>query len=180
MTALITCYNKLELWIDGMWYGPDNGQWQIAWSFQISTNATLIAVKAVQYGTKGGILGSLSSRLVTDEGWKCTDRFHSNWMALSYDDSAWSRAMTYGYNGVNPWSKVAGIADNANWIWTADNKNDDVIYCRRLLTGKYLSYEPGLLRKRTGITKINVWERKLCSSYLFCRETSFRWPHHSS
>ena len=119
-----------------MWYGPDNAQWKIAWSFQISTNATLIAVKAVQYGDKGGILGSLSGGLVTDGVWKCTKRFHSNWMTLTYDDSAWPRARTYGYNGAQPWSKIARIANNANWIWTADNKNDGVVYCRRLLTGK--------------------------------------------
>ena len=121
-----------------MRYGPDNGQWNIPWSFQISSNATLIAVKGVQFGTKGGILGSLSNGLVTDEAWKCTERFHSDWMKLTYDDSAWSRAKAHGYNGANAWGKVPGIADNANWIWTADNKNDDVVYCRRTLTGKYL------------------------------------------
>ena len=138
ITALITCYNKLELWVDDIWCGPDNGQWNTPWSFQISSNATLIAVKCVQFGNKGGILGSLSSGLVTDEAWKCTGRFHSNWMELSYDDSSWLHAKTHGYNSAHAWGKVPGIADNANWIWTADNKNDDVVYCRRILTGKSL------------------------------------------
>jgi hypothetical protein len=56
-----------------------------------------------------------------------------SWESPLFDDSNWNGATTYGQYGVKPWrSGVSNIAAGspAEWIWSADNKSDNVVYLR--------------------------------------------------
>ena len=61
--------------------------------------------------------------------------------ASDFDDSDWPVAVEYGRNGdaVAPWNSfVDAISDDAKWIWTSDNYNDNVVFCR-LSLGKLIN-----------------------------------------
>ena len=56
-----------------------------------------------------------------------------------FDDSDWPAAVEYGRNGDSPvpWKRVIpGIDEEARWIWTSEQKDDDIIYCR-FVAGKF-------------------------------------------
>merc|ERR1712170_191433 len=70
---------------------------------------------------------STSDTFICDE----TKTQPSNWNALGFDDSNWSRATSYGKNGVQPWRTIGnGQSSNAQWIWTDDHQQHNVVYCR--------------------------------------------------
>ena len=60
-----------------------------------------------------------------------------NWNTNSFDDSSWSRAVSYGRNndaGTAFYHKLngyaLGIPGNARWIWAPNNANHKLVVCR--------------------------------------------------
>ena len=56
---------------------------------------------------------------------------------MGFNDSTWSAASQHGPYGSGPWySNVSGFlnSSSANWVWTADNNNDDTAYFRYTFT----------------------------------------------
>ena len=58
------------------------------------------------------------------------------WSALGYDDSKWPQAFVTGKNdktGITACKSgfVEGVSSKANWIWTNQSRDHDmVVYCR--------------------------------------------------
>jgi hypothetical protein len=57
-----------------------------------------------------------------------------------YDDSSWSKPVSYGKNQDNTiWRSVGGgsrpnIPADAEWLWTSDNNNHNRVFCRYFMT----------------------------------------------
>ena len=90
----------------------------------------------------------------SDASWRCwnaeghrNSQPPANWMEYDFDDSSWPNAASYGRNdgGQTHWAAYIpmqpgypptaghvkpGIADNAEWIWTADPETHNDVYCR--------------------------------------------------
>jgi len=94
-------------------------------------------VSGVDRGGKFGILGSLSTGMVTNASWKCDTAKYPGWKLPDFDDSNWPAAVEVAEHGVGPWGKRSGIASTAKWIWTAGNP--DIVYCRLRLQSENLA-----------------------------------------
>ena len=111
--------------------------WPTAITVTALTNATVVAVKILDYGGFAGFLGSFSDGSVTDSSWKCTTTAVSNnWTLPTFDNSAWPFAVATLINGDGPWGILTEIASNAKWIWSGSYVTGDAgatAYCRKML-----------------------------------------------
>ena len=88
------------------------------------------------YDHDGGILGSTSTGVVTDDTWKCIPylgQFENGWnWQLDFDDSAWPQASVVGTNDNGTYFAIYDeISPQAKWIWTELRYNN--ICCRKTL-----------------------------------------------
>ncbi len=76
----------------------------------------------------------LPDRLEVSGGsWRVKTDEVQGWADSDFDDSSWDGATTYGQYGVRPWRNgVSNIAAGspAEWIWSANNRGDNVVYLR--------------------------------------------------
>ncbi|XP_078352806.1 uncharacterized protein LOC144637620 [Oculina patagonica] len=128
-TASFTCDDAMEMFADGRSLGRDNEDCRRPTYFIIPGNTRLISIKAKPSKFQGGILGSFSNGLVTNESWKCTDDFYLGWNIPHFDDSNWPLAVVVAKYGDIPWGPIPVIAATAKWIWTA-GPGLGTVYCR--------------------------------------------------
>ena len=113
----------MEMFADGESLGEDNSECRVASNFLILGNTRVISVQGKSTSGQYGILGSFSNGLVTNENWKCSGNWSSEWNYPDFDDSHWPHAVAIGNNGIIP-----GISKAAKWIWT--NAHYSKVYCR--------------------------------------------------
>ena len=118
--------------------------WTVATKIIIPSGTKVVAIHAKDHGGPEGILGSFSNGQVTDATWKCRlSPVLSEWASADFDDSSWPAAVKHADHGSEPWdSKIQNIADDAKWIWTEDNYEDNEVYCRVRLLGPQWSSLP--------------------------------------
>jgi len=129
-----------EIYFNGNLLGSDDN-WKTAevYSPLMTTNKNVIAVKALNKGGVSGLVADIdfdSYKFVSDESWKVSTMFYSQWETDTFDDLFWNKATSYGLHGsTDPWTSfgdVQGISKSSGvqWIWSSDNENDDTIYFR--------------------------------------------------
>lgn len=139
VTLTVTCDNALtKVFIDGVeeTTAVDPvalGDWTKSSTFSMTGGVShVIAFECEDRGGMAGLLASTSDgALMTDDvDWKCSQTFEAGWEAPSFDTTNWSAASIFGVNGDRPWGVRPGIDLNAQWIWTSDNNQDNLVYCR--------------------------------------------------
>lgn len=51
-----------------------------------------------------------------------------DWLVSTSGWGSYVTATSFGQNGVSPWGTIVGVDNNATWIWSADNENDNETY----------------------------------------------------
>jgi subtilisin family serine protease len=141
LTITLSSDNASEVYINGVLVGTTS-DWRTAGVFTapLQQGPNVVAIKGIDVGGVAGLLAELAwgaSTAVTDTGWKVSPTAPPGWESTGFDDSAWPTATSYGFYGVAPWlNNVAGFPLNsvAQWIWTADNFNDDIAHLRFTIT----------------------------------------------
>ena len=70
--------------------------------------------------------------MVTDDTWKCSNRWHPGWFQPEFNDTAWPQAQVIGANDGSYAAEVTTISAQAKWIWVQSDDQWDA-YCRKLL-----------------------------------------------
>jgi hypothetical protein len=133
----------IDLYLDGVRYDVPNADvYNVPGNVITNFKPKVVAVYAKDNGIMQGILASDTNGLLTGTGWKCTSVAYPNWMLVGFDDSAWPAAWVQGRNGDSSskfnqaWNgghPVAGISNDAYWIWATVFNTDpvwDYVYCR--------------------------------------------------
>lgn len=133
----VTVDNQIiELYLDGTQVTglKNKDTWGAVDTVHVPAATKVIAIKGFDYGQIAGILAS-GTFYKTDASWKCTNVYSDGWAAASFDDSAWPAATEIDVNGASPWGPIAGISNDAKWIWTAKftygPDSDRTVYCRK-------------------------------------------------
>ena len=79
-----------------------------------------------------GILASTSTGVVTDDTWKCSRQYNTDWHLSSFNDAAWAPARVLGANDGSYADAVTTISPDAKWIWFYNTAYTGV-YCRKKL-----------------------------------------------
>ena len=125
------------IYADGQFIGSHNG-WNTAITVTIPGNVSVIAVKIVNTGGAGGLLGNFSDGSVTDDSWKCSSITPPDqWTLSTFDDSSWPSALA---TKVHDEQEVTPkITNKAKWIWIGTTYYSDLsitVYCRKKLGGR--------------------------------------------
>ena len=108
-------------------------------SFQVKPG-DVIAIDGVDKGGPAAFIGVFGGKPTKSADWRCSTKETAGWKLNSFDDSAWSKAVSYGRNQDNNiWRSVGGgsrpnIPGDAEWLWTENNENHDRVYCRYQMT----------------------------------------------
>jgi hypothetical protein len=137
----ISTDNVDEVYLNGALLGGSS-DWQQAsnYSMALQNGINVIAVKGTDVGGPGGLIAEITwngSSAYSDSSWKVSTVFQAGWEQIGFDDSGWSAATTYGAYGVGPWlERVIGFPTGspAQWIWSADNDADNLVYFRYTIT----------------------------------------------
>jgi hypothetical protein len=137
----ITCDNSFTLYHNGAKIGSGNS-WQTTYSYNVklSPAENVFALEGVNTGSIGGFIGTFGNENTLTTVWRCKD-FNKiapiGWNSIVFNDTAWPVAVSYGKNNnLNVWKQRPSISENAEWLWTNDNKKHDTIYCRYKLLNK--------------------------------------------
>jgi len=137
----LTCDNSFTLYHNGIKIGSGNS-WQKTYSYNIklSPNENLLALEGVNVDKIAGFIGTFGNEDTSATKWRC-ENFNKTapdgWNSLNFNDTTWSTAVSYGKNdNLNIWKQRPSISNNAEWLWTNDNKKHKKIYCRFKLTTK--------------------------------------------
>lgn len=137
----ITCDNSFTLYHNGAKIGSGNS-WQTTYSYNVklSPAENVFALEGVNTGSIGGFIGTFGNENTLTTAWRCKD-FNKiapiGWNSIVFNDTAWPVAVSYGKNNnLNVWKQRPSISENAEWLWTNDNKKHDTIYCRYKLLNK--------------------------------------------
>jgi hypothetical protein len=116
-TLWVSADNRYRLWVNGVLVGKDDDfhiaeRYDVTWLLKPGRN--LLAVQVDNVDGAGGLLLEMRVRLpngqtrwvISDPGWKVTDRASTEWHKLPYDDSRWLPAETRGQAPVFPWGMI--------------------------------------------------------------------------
>jgi subtilisin family serine protease len=137
LNLIISGDNGEEVYINGSYVGGSNN-WFTASNYSAVLNEgnNIIAVKGMDDGGAAALIAEIQVHGETrysDSNWKISNVYQQGWEDADFDDSSWTNATEYGSYGVSPWRKrVSGLdnASQANWIWSDNNDDDNVIYFR--------------------------------------------------
>jgi hypothetical protein len=143
LNIAITGDDSYELYVNGEQIGYGN-TWYQSQRYEVSSvgGKNVVAVKCVDAVDKGGFLAEIEFNgqlYVTDDNWRATTEDIPDWHAIDLNDLTWPKATECGLHGVAlPWAQynnVQGIStDNgAQWIWSADQENDNTVWFRLVL-----------------------------------------------
>lgn len=137
----ITCDNSFTLYHNGAKIGSGNS-WKTTYSYNVklSPNENIFALEGVNTGSIAGFIGSFGNENTLTTAWRCKD-FNKTapigWNNINFNDTTWPVAVSYGKNNnLNVWKQRPSIAENAEWLWTNDNKKHDTVFCRYKLSNK--------------------------------------------
>jgi alpha-L-rhamnosidase len=142
LNIVITADNVDEVYVNGNLLGGST-VWQLASNYKVplQSGVNVIAVKATDTDASvGGLIAELAwggNTAVSDSTWKASTVLEAGWELPGFDDSAWPAANSYGVYGVAPWLqsvRLFPVGSSAEWIWSADNVTDDVVYFRYTIT----------------------------------------------
>ena len=138
---IISTDNANEVYLNGVLLGSANDWAQSRnYSAALQSGTNVLAVKGIDAGGVAALIAELTlpgGTVVSGPAWKVSATAPAGWETVGFNDSAWPAATSYGQYGVGPWNKnVTGFpgTSSANWIWTADNNNDDLAYFRYTFT----------------------------------------------
>ena len=139
----ILCDNYCNIYVNGLYVGYSES-WRSTATFTPTVNpGDVVAIEALDTVESSENYSGFAVTLSYPTGdvysspstWRCiatqTTSLPNNWNLNSYDDSSWSLASSYGYTSVT--STIWGTNDmnnQAEWIWTSDNYNNNHIMCR--------------------------------------------------
>jgi hypothetical protein len=135
--------NTYEIYLNGAFVGTGN-DWFNAQTFSglaLQPGRNVIAVKGTNTGLVAGMLAEIAvggQRIGTSSTWKVSVKEESGWNTVDFDDGDWVAATAYGGYGVDPWrTRAVGIPVDtpAQWIWSANNSRDGIVYFRYTLVG---------------------------------------------
>jgi hypothetical protein len=136
-TLRISADNGEDVYVNGTFLGSSrNWRQGSEYTFALSAGLNVVAIKGIDAGGAAALIAELdlpTGMVVTDSSWKVATNVGQGWESPLLDDSAWPGATTYGQYGVKPWRNgVSNIAAGspAEWIWSANNKGDNVAYLR--------------------------------------------------
>jgi hypothetical protein len=133
----ISADNGEDVYVNGAFLGS-SGNWEQGseYTFALSAGLNVVAVKGIDAVGAAALIAELdlpTGMVVTNSSWKVATDVGQGWESPLLDDSGWAAATTYGQYGVKPWrNAVSNIAAGspAQWIWSANNKGDNVVYLR--------------------------------------------------
>ena len=96
----------------------------------------VIAIDGQDIDGPAAFIGVFGGKVTKPSEWRCSTKESNGWTKNTFDDSAWTKPVSYGRNqDSNIWRSVGGgsrpnIPDDAEWLWTSDNNNHNRVYCR--------------------------------------------------
>ena len=132
----MTCDNEFDLYVNGNKIGRGTS-WTTTYTFSPLVNlGDVIAIDGVDQGGPAAFIGVFGGKVTKPADWRCSTKESAGWNKNNFDDSSWTKAVSYGRNQDNNiWRSVGGgsrpnIPADAEWLWTSDNNNHNRVYCR--------------------------------------------------
>jgi hypothetical protein len=139
ITIFITCDNEFDLYINGVKIGKGD-TWTTTYKFTTTIKqGDVISIDGVDKGGPAAFIGIFDNKITKANDWRCSTKEVSGWTKNNFDDSSWTRAISYGKNTDNNiWRSVGkgsrpNIPADAEWLWTSDNNNHNRVFCRSRL-----------------------------------------------
>ena len=111
--------------------------WTTTYHFSLLVRpGDVIAVDGVDQGGPAAFIGVFGGKPTKPSDWRCSTKESTGWTLNHFDDSSWSKPVSYGKNQDNNiWRSVGGgsrpnIPADAEWLWTSDNNNHNRVFCR--------------------------------------------------
>ena len=135
-----TCDNEFDMYVNGNKVGRGTS-WTTTYNFSpIVKSGDVIAIDGVDKGGPAAFIGVFGGKPTKPSDWRCSTKESTGWTLNHFDDSSWSRPVSYGRNSDNNiWRSVGGgsrpnIPADAEWLWTSDNNNHNRVFCRYFMT----------------------------------------------
>ena len=132
----MTCDNEFDLYVNGNKIGRGTS-WTTTYNFSpLVKPGDVIAIDGVDQGGPAAFIGVFGGKVTKPSEWRCSTKESAGWTNNNFDDSSWSKAVSYGRNQDNNiWRSVGGgsrpnIPADAEWLWTSDNNNHNRVFCR--------------------------------------------------
>ena len=132
---------KFELFVNGFSVGA-GGDLGHSYSFfpKVTPGRDVVAVSGYNLHGPAAFVGTFGGVETSASDWRCksfASHVPENWNSNTFDDSSWSRAVSFGRNndaGTAFYRKLKGYAlgipGNAKWIWAENNSNHKLVVCR--------------------------------------------------
>ncbi len=146
----ISADNNYELYVNGNKLGEGNDSWWEAENYLVLNpqEKNVVAIKGIDVGGEAGLIVEIEyggTSYISDDQWKVSTSLESNWQSKDFSDEGWLRAVSFGAYAsaaAKPWSDtpnggiINGISINKGiqWIWSANNIDDNTIYLRRTIS----------------------------------------------
>ena len=137
----VSADNSYELYVNGVLTGS-NSAWNVAQVYWIPCVAgkNVVAIKGIDLGGQAGLVAEIEFKgqhIVSNSTmWKVNKEEKNGWETITYDDSNWPSATSYGAHGTAlPWSQYQNVSNisttsDVQWIWSDDWELDDIVYFR--------------------------------------------------
>jgi hypothetical protein len=132
----MTCDNEFDLYVNGNKIGRGT-VWTTTYHFTpLVKQGDVIAIDGVDKGGPAAFIGVFGGKVTKPSDWRCSTKESAGWNKNVFDDSAWTKAVSYGRNqDANIWRSVGrgsrpNIPADAEWLWTSDNNNHNRVFCR--------------------------------------------------
>jgi hypothetical protein len=131
-----TCDNEFDMYVNGEKIGRGTS-WTTTYHFApLVKPGDVIAIDGVDKGGPAAFIGVFGGKVTKPSEWRCSLKESNGWTKNIFDDSSWTKPVSYGRNqDSNIWRSVGGgsrpnIPGDAEWLWTSDNNNHDRVFCR--------------------------------------------------
>ena len=131
-----TCDNEFDMYVNGDKVGRGTS-WTTTYHFApLVKPGDVIAIDGVDQGGPAAFIGVFGGKVTKPSEWRCSTKESTGWTKNIFDDSAWTKPVSYGRNQDNNiWRSVGGgsrpnIPGDAEWLWTSDNNNHNRVFCR--------------------------------------------------
>jgi len=131
----VVCNVSFVLYNNGAKVSSGNSEKAIySYNVKLSPSENIFALEGVNNNRRGGFIGTFGDKVSMPNLWRCEyfgKTVPKGWNSVSFNDTRWHRAVSYGVNnGLNGLKEIPIIAKEAEWLWTNDVKKQDRIYCR--------------------------------------------------